>query len=100
MATETQIDHAACRAALNAMYESAVEIMDDPPEIGTMRFWFDSRLGSFGHAYYKEGWEEFLRERDRLYAMVKRLADEIEGEGMKSWAADIRKELEAVDGSR
>lgn len=73
-AQNSMADHTHCQAAINAIYEAAVEVMEDPPKVGTQRFWFDSRLGTAGHAYHKQGWAETIAENGRLREALEEIA--------------------------
>ena len=69
----TWVEQGRAQAAHNTLYEAAVEVMENPPGIGTMRDLFDHRLGTFGHHYQREGFEQIVAERDRLRAENERL---------------------------
>lgn len=64
--TTVDPDHTFCQAAYEALYEAAVEVIENPPPLGTQRDYLDHRLGTLGHHYHREGTAEILRERDAL----------------------------------
>lgn len=60
-------DHAACQAAVQAIYDAAVEVMDDTTGLTDLmppRQAFEYRLGTFGQVYHREGITDLIRERD------------------------------------
>lgn len=69
------------KAVARATYDQAVQIMENPPLLGTMRDLFDHRLGTYGQAYETEGYVEVYKENERLQAEIERL------KGRQRWRA-------------
>lgn len=81
-----------CQAAHNALYEAAVEIMENPPGVGTQRDLLDHRLGTMGHLLQREGYEAIMRERDEARgeaeALVEAYAELLRAHTRAIWALE------------
>lgn len=63
---QSAVPDASWRALARATYDQAVEIMENPPTLGTMRDLFDHRLGTYGQAYEIMNLVEAYAEIERL----------------------------------
>lgn len=63
---QSNVPDVSWRALARATYDQAVEIMEKPPLIGTMRELFDHRLGTYGQAYEVMNLVEAYSEIERL----------------------------------
>lgn len=72
--SSSEVHEAAWRAAITGVYEQAVEIMENPPGIGTMRELFDHRLGTYGHAYHVQNTAECYSQNAKYEAALREIA--------------------------
>lgn len=63
---QSKVPDTSWRALARATYDQAVEIMENPPTLGTMRDLFDHRLGTYGQAYEVMNLGEAYAEIERL----------------------------------